>query len=236
MAFARQSVGALESDKVFLMRARLIAATLVLGVDLVPGAVGGRIVLAEDTRSISGAEWAASHFPIQDPARIGDDKAASLYRELIDDMLGLYKLSREPHVDDYTRWPRYVTAPYLTAAHGNRYHTIYARSAERRYGRYEQAGGMPAGTVVAKDSFSVSSDGRVHPGPLSMMEKLTPGSSPETGDWRFTEIMPDGSVYGSSTGPLKENVAHCVACHRSVATTQDWLYFPPPAYRVAPTP
>ena len=64
------------------------------------------------------------------------------------------------------------------------------------------------------------------------MEKLDPGSSPSTGDWRFVEIMPDGSVFGSSTGPLPENVAHCATCHRAVSRTQDWLFFPPPPYRV----
>ena len=217
------------------MRAWALAIVLLLGVDASLDALRGRLAYAGEAPS-EQAGWVASHFRVENPAHLDDEAAEALYQELVDRMLDLYELSREPNVEGYIRWPRYVSAPYLTAAHGNRYHTIYARSPGARYGRYEQAGEMPPGTVVAKDSFSVSEDGQVYPGPLSLMEKLEPGTSPETDDWRFVEIMPDGSLFGSSTGPSSENVAHCATCHRAVAKSQDWLYFPPPAYRANPVP
>ncbi len=217
------------------MRAWALAIVLVLGVGACLDALRGRPAHADGARTAQ-ASWAASHFRVDNPAHLDDEAAEALYRKLVDRMAGLYELSREPNVEGYTRWPRYVRSPYLAAAHGNRYHTIYARSPEGRYGRYERAGEMLPGTAIVKDSFSVSEDGQVHPGPLSLMEKLEPGSSPETGDWRFVEIMPDGSLFGSSTGPSRENVAHCATCHRAVAQTHDWLYFPPPDYRVDPAP
>jgi hypothetical protein len=214
------------------MTAPLIALALLLAL------AGWLEPLAQEAGSSAGAgsRWAASHFRVRDPARLTEEHAARTYLGIRDEMIAMYRLSRDPNAEAYARWPVYVSAPYQTAAHGDRYHNIYARSSERRYGRFEQAGEMAPGTVVAKDSFSVSADGKVYPGPLSIMEKLPAGASPETGDWRFTEIMPDGSVYGATGGPLAGNVAHCVGCHRVVAVTQDWLYFPPLSHRASGAP
>ncbi len=90
---------------------------------------------------------------------------------------------------------------------------------------------MPPGAVVVKDSFSVNADGRVFPGPMAVMEKMAPGFNPPSGDWRYTSIMPDGSVLGRTKGQDSDKMTFCVECHAQVAH-QDHLHFPPQEYRI----
>ena len=95
---------------------------------------------------------------------------------------------------------------------------------------------MPEGTVIAKDSFTVTDDGDVYPGPLFLMEKMAPGFSPQTGDWRYTMIMPDGSVFGVTGGQNATSVAFCANCHGIAGDSQDHLIFIPTPYRTPVQP
>lgn len=67
-------------------------------------------------------------------------------------------------------------------------------------------------------------------GPLFVMEKMPEGFSPESGDWKYTQIQPDGTLLGETQGVGDAAVHYCIACHAAVADQQH-LYFVPNAYR-----
>jgi hypothetical protein len=99
------------------------------------------------------------------------------------------------------------------------------------YGRCEKVGTMPAGSVLAKDSFVVTPDGRVAVGPLFIMEKLAAGANADTHDWRYAMIMPNGSLFGVTGGKESAGVTFCAECHATMADDQDSLFFVPDALR-----
>ena len=129
--------------------------------------------------------------------------------------------------DQYQDWPRFSTAPYPSATHGGRYVQNYVSpDGAEAYGRYEAIGTMPAGAVVAKDSFVIETDGSLSVGPLFLMRKLEAGASPATGDWAYTMILPDGQVMSG------DETQFCAQCH-GLAQDTDSLYFLPEAFRMA---
>jgi hypothetical protein len=48
---------------------------------------------------------------------------------------------------------------------------------------------------------------------LAMMEKMPPGFNPTGGDWRFTLILPDGRLFGSTNAEDEYTVEFCQKCH-----------------------
>lgn len=100
----------------------------------------------------------------------------------------------------------------------------FANAVGKAYGDFEKAGVMPVGAIIAKDSFAVTDDGGVYSGPLFLMEKMAAGFNPASRDWRYSMIMPDGSIFGVTKGQDAENVAFCVTCHRTAGDTNDHLF------------
>ena len=90
---------------------------------------------------------------------------------------------------------------------------------------------MPVGAMVVKDSFSLAASGGLARGPLFTMEKMTPGFFPAGGDWRYTMIMPNGKVFGSTNGEGSAAVAFCAECHKQ-AGKRDFLFDLPDAFAV----
>ncbi len=169
------------------------------------------------------------HFRVANPKFLGPREAEAIYRRLRGRMKAGYALSGRRVYDG---WRRYNRAPYLSATHGRRYVNNYANPRAAAYGRFEGAGRLPVGAIVAKDSFTVTEDGEISPGPLFLMEKMPKGFNYASGDWRYTAIMPDGSVLGVTGGENAAAVEYCIGCHLAVES-QDHLYFPPPKMRVA---
>jgi hypothetical protein len=126
----------------------------------------------------------------------------------------------------YRGWRRYNWAPYRSATHGERFVNNYGNAIGKDYGRFEEAGVMPVGTILAKDSFAVTAQGDVYPGPLFIMEKMPAGFDADGGDWRYSMILPDGSYFGVSQGVQGERVEFCRSCHQ-VAKEQDFLFLVP---------
>ena len=193
-----------------------------------------------------GAVWAAAaaaaqssdaeaprpkgHFKIEQAKNVTPEEAATIYRDIIDDLAEGYAHSADSVVDNYRTWRRYNTAPYLSAPHGSRYVNNYANGKAKGYGEGEV---MPPGAIFAKDSFTVAADGGVFGGALFIMEKLPPAANPETADWRYAIILLDGSLFGDSQGDGQENVVFCHTCHVRVARN-DHLFFVPREFRLAP--
>jgi len=170
------------------------------------------------------------HFRVKDAIRLSGGKAERIYLEHKRDMAQRYRLSKLPAAGKYQKWRRYNQVPYPSAAHGNRYLNNYANETAAAYGRFEKAGRLPVGSVIAKDSFAVSRSGVLQPGPLFLMEKMPDGFNYVSGDWRHTMIMPDGSLFGTTKGEGAERVEFCISCHLAVER-QDHLFFIPKRYR-----
>jgi hypothetical protein len=186
-----------------------------------PGSNGPTPDFAQPTR----------HFRVPNPARLSDADALSIYDRIRDDMVAANRLSRDPVATQFSTWRRYNRVPYLSATHGQRYINNYANGKAEAYGQ-EDAGPMPAGAMLAKDSFTVTARGDVFTGPLFLMEKMAPGFSAETRDWRYTMIMPDGSLFGTTKGESSERVEFCVTCHATAGDAADHLFFVPERYRM----
>ena len=170
------------------------------------------------------------HFRLRNPARLSGDEAEQLYSQLRQEMARGYTLSKLPGATGYLNWKRYNTAPYRSVSHGNRFVSNYANDIARAYGRYEQAGRLPVGSMLAKDSMTVGEDGVAMPGALFLMEKMPAGFSYVSGDWRYTMVMPDGSIFGITNGEGSERVRFCISCHLAVEK-HDHLFFIPDAFR-----
>ena len=171
------------------------------------------------------------------PAESGEPteaEAAAAYDCIADAMQAAYAKSGHPVAAAYIDWPRYNKVPYRSETHGNRYVNNYANDVAKDYGAFEDAGVMPAGSVVAKNSFGVSAKGQVSLGPLFVMEKMPAGFNPASADWRYTMIMPDGGIYGTTKGASSAKVQFCVACHMGLAEDTDSLLFMPDEYRISP--
>jgi len=171
------------------------------------------------------------HFKVQRPAALSDADAISIYDQILDELVRGYGLSGLDPATDYRNWRRYNTAPYRSATHGNRYVNNYANATARAYQHFERSGPMPEGSVLVKDSFAVTQRGDVTIGPLFLMRKMASGFGADTGDWRYTMIMPDGSVFGVTNGEGAERVRFCADCHNVVGAKQDHRFFVPEKYR-----
>lgn len=165
-------------------------------------------------------------------AELTDAEAVAVYDCLLKELKAAYAKSDNKIAISYTAWPRYSKRAYVSATHGERLVQNYANEKGRAYGAFENAGTFPAGTVLAKDSFMAHANGTVSVGPLFIMEKMQSGFNAESGDWRYTMIMPNGSIAGTTKGAGDANVAFCIGCHISVAPEQDSVMLLPEEYRV----
>ena len=172
------------------------------------------------------------HFRVERPADLAGADALTIYDRIRGKMVAVYRRSENPYATAYNTWRRYNITPYLSATHGQRYVNNYANQRAIAYGKAEKAGTLPEGSVLAKDSFEVTDRGDVLTGPLVLMEKMQPGFNPDNRDWRYTMVMSDGSLFGTTKGEGLERVAYCADCHRAAGDKQDHLFFVPKQLRV----
>jgi hypothetical protein len=162
-----------------------------------------------------------------------DAESATVYECLQDYMQAAYGVAANPAGGQFLSWTAFSLVPYVSDTHGGRHVMNYANpTAAPGYRAFEQVGTMPAGSVLAKNSFVVDASGKAALGPLFLMQKMSAGFNAESGDWRYTLIMPDGSTFGATGGQGGANVAFCNDCHAVVAEDQDYLYFLPDQYRI----
>ncbi len=171
------------------------------------------------------------HFKIKKPARLTPPEAMSVYDNVSEQMVKGYAVSKDPSAMKFGSWRRYNSAPYNSATHGNRYVNNYGNAKARGYDKMKAGDKMPAGAIIAKDSFTVTGDRGVFAGALFLMEKLDAGKSPDTGDWRYQMIMPDGSLFGDSQGTGANEVSFCHGCHAAKAG-RDFLFYIPKKFQI----
>lgn len=166
------------------------------------------------------------------PADLTSADAITIYDRIKTEMSKAYKQSGSEIAEDYTSWTRHNTAPYLSATHGNRFVNNYANTIARDYANLDAVESLPQGSILAKDSFEVTKDGDVLTGPLALMEKMEPGFNPQSRDWRYTMILPDGSVFGITNAQGSDRVQFCIECHVAAGDDADNLFYVPERFRV----
>jgi len=166
-----------------------------------------------------------------DEVELTKAEAVSAYGCLSREMQAGYNKSGNKYAAAFSNWKIYNTQPYTSGTHGGRFVNNYANAKAKAYGRYEEAGRMPPGSVLAKDSFAVKPNGKMAAGPLFLMEKMHSGFSRASGDWRYTLIMPSGQTVGVTGGKGSNNVKFCAECHMSVAEDQDSMLLLPDEVR-----
>ena len=172
------------------------------------------------------------HFRVERPAGLTGADALTIYNRILDDMVAGYRLSGLSFADRYRLWSRYNTVPYRSAQHGERFVNNYGNDLAKSYRHFEAAGEMAVGAILVKDSFAVTKRGDVFSGPLFVMEKMSTGFNLESRDWRYTMIMPDGSLFGVTNGEGSNRVEFCVTCHKLAGDEKDHLFYIPKRYRV----
>ena len=132
---------------------------------------------------------------------------------------------------EFGGWKRYNTGAYPSGTHGGRMVNNYANAVAANYGKFEEFGSMPVGSVLVKDSFGVNKRGEVRVGPLFTMVKMEKGFNDASADWNYVLITPKGQTRGATAGPNANKVNFCIKCHESAA---DWdqMFFLPEDYRV----
>jgi hypothetical protein len=138
--------------------------------------------------------------------------------------------ARDPVLRGAADWAP-MSKAYRGSEHGI-FLQVYANAtAAGSYRSYELGAPIPVGGAVLKRSFRVAADGTAEPFALFLMERMAPGFSPDTNDWRFALIDPDGRTAGATNGPDDAKVRYCAACH-ATARRQDFLLFVPPDFRL----
>lgn len=170
------------------------------------------------------------HLTIENPNELTVAAAKKIYDRIADELAQAYAMSREAAAEDYQSWRRLNVGPYLSATHGNRYVNNYANARAAGYGGLKPGDRLPPGSVLAKDSFTVTAEGKVFAAALFLMQKLSPGARPKMGDWRYVMILPDGSYFGDSEGDNAAYIAYCHTCHVKREAT-DFLFQVPERYR-----
>lgn len=175
-----------------------------------------------------------------------DEDLQALYECLIDKMeqqaaapasggpiLSAWTQSERSEAQDFAGWTNFARTPYISSTHGERFATNHANDiAAAHYGRYEDIGEMPSGGIVAKPTFSISASDEALWETLFLMEKAPEGTSPDTNDWIYTAILPDGSLMGRTLGQNSDAMVFCASCHMGMGAESDDLTFLPEDYRI----
>jgi hypothetical protein len=116
----------------------------------------------------------------------------------------------------------------VQGAHGSRLLLTFANDvAAEQYLKFDEEDVvMPAGSVLAKESITISTKKKTaRPGPLFIMTKGKPGAAPDTGDWIYAALMPNGK-------PMKISQNFCHDCHVAWEA-QDMMAYPMEEVRVS---
>ncbi|QDI76504.1 MULTISPECIES: cytochrome P460 family protein [Leisingera] len=162
----------------------------------------------------------AQECPVEgDPLDLGDEAVSALYDCIEARMAEGYAANGDPVAAEYRSWQVTSTRPALAGPHGERFLQTFANGiAADQYLKFANEGvEMPAGSVLAKESFAVK-DGKAVPGPLFIMTKLEAGEAPDAGDWLYAALMPNGK-------DMKIQQSFCAGCHLNWAA-QDSLAYP----------
>ncbi|MFD3190047.1 recombinase [Sedimentitalea sp. HM32M-2] len=150
----------------------------------------------------------------------------TLYDCIAQDMQTAYAKSGHPAATAYRGWTVASTRPAVAGPHGDRLLQTFANAeAAESYLAFAPEGvRMPAGSVLAKESIALSADGTARVGPLFLMTKLDQGGAPDSDDWFYEAVQPDGRM-------MRLSQSFCHDCH-GAWQDQDSLAYPLEEVRV----
>lgn len=165
---------------------------------------------------------------IDDPFDLEAAQISEIYACLKDTMAEGYAREGDEVASSYRSWTVSSTRPAVAGPHGNRLLQTFANdiAAEQYLAFAEEGVKMPAGSVLAKESITISKKKKqAVVGPLFIMTKMEDGAIPETADWLYAGIQPNGKV-------MKIKQSFCHDCHANYAE-QDMLAYPLEEVRVS---
>jgi hypothetical protein len=174
-------------------------------------ALNATTALAEDCAGIT----------VEDQFDLEADEIVALYDCLADKLAEGYGKAGDEVGANYRSWAPTSTRPAIQGAHGNRILNTFANDiAAEQYLKYQEEDfTMPVGSVLAKESITISIKKKTaRPGPLLMMTKMEVGSIPETNDWLYTGVQPNGKT-------MKVKQSFCHDCHETYEDS-DFLAYP----------
>lgn len=165
---------------------------------------------------------------VQDPFDLDAAAVTEIYDCIKAELAEGYAKEGDPVASAYRDWTVTAIRPAVQGAHGNRLLLTFANDiAAEQYLKFAEDGVvMPAGSVLAKESITISTKKKAAvPGPLFIMTKGEPGSAPDTADWVYGGLQPDGK-------PMKFKQSFCHDCHIAWET-RDMLAYPMEEVRVS---
>ncbi len=194
-----------------MIRASLAAAT-------------GLMALALTTPAAHAADCAVSN---ADPFELSETEVVELYACMEAKMLEGYTKEGDAVAAEYRTWAATATRPAVAGAHGERFLNTFANDiAAEQYTKFEEEGVvMPVGSVLAKESIKITKKAAVRVGPLFIMTKAAAGTAPETSDWVYSGVQPNGK-------PMKFKQSFCHDCH-AAWEDQDSLAYPLEEVRIS---
>lgn len=165
--------------------------------------------------------------PSADPYDMDDAAISALYDCMEAAMAEGYAKEGDPIATAYRGWAVTGTRPGVAGVHGDRLLLTFANDAAAdTYMQYADEGVvMPAGSILAKESIKIGKEGKASIGPLFLMTKLDAGAAPETGDWLYGGIQPNGKE-------MKVQQSFCHDCHVAYEA-QDMLAYPLEEVRIS---
>ena len=180
------------------------------------------------TASAAAAQDDCAAVTVEDAFDLDEAAVNVLYDCLKDKMATGYAKGGHEVGSDYRNWAVTSTRPAVAGPHGNRLLQTFANDiAAEQYLKFEDEGVvMPVGSVLAKESITVSiKKKKARPGPLFIMTKAAAGSVPETDDWVYDAVQPNGK-------PMKIKQSFCHDCHVGWEA-QDSLAYPLEEVRIS---
>ena len=184
--------------------------------------------LIAGTQLLASTAYAADcPVDVTDPFELEEEAVIALYDCMKDSMAAGYSKQGDEVGSVYRDWTVTSTRPAVTGPHGNRFLQTYANDiAAEQYLKFtEEDVHMPVGSVLAKESFKIhKKKKKAVVGPLFIMTKLENGAAPETNDWLYSGLQPNGK-------PMKFKQSFCHDCHISWED-QDALAYPAEEVRI----
>jgi len=164
---------------------------------------------------------------VEDAFDLDEAAIGVLYDCLQEKMATGYAKQGDAVGSEYRTWAATATRPAVAGPHGNRLLNTFANDiAAEQYLKFEEEGfEMPVGSVLAKESISISIKKKAaRPGPLFIMTKVGTDEAPDTAGWLYAGLQPNGKV-------MKVKQSFCHDCHVGWEA-QDHLGYPLEEVRV----
>ena len=158
----------------------------------------------------------------KDPFDYTEAETAALYDCVSDRLIEGYTKEGDEVAAVYRDWGVTATGPAAPGTHSGRWLLTFANDVA--YDTYIEYGfgddfSMPVGSVLAKESYSLTKDGAPRPGPLFIMTKVEAGGEAEEfGNWVYAAVRTNGKPMGIKQG-------FCHGCHEAFAD-QDSMGYP----------